>query len=138
VPASHTPNMEILFVVLQVLFEIVFQIVVEGLIEFGLWSMRSRRTPRSPIGPVLAALGYVLIGALAGGLSLLLFPSLMIRSGVLRVVNLVLTPLAAGAAMAGIGAWRRRRGQLLLRLDHFSYGAVFALSMALVRFVGGR
>jgi hypothetical protein len=52
----------------------------------------------------------------------------------MRVANLVLTPLAAGLMMSLMGAWRRRRGDDLIRLDRFSYGVLFALAMALVRF----
>jgi hypothetical protein len=36
--------------------------------------------------------------------------------------------------MMFIGSWRRRRGQEVVRLDHFSYGFLFAICMAAVRF----
>jgi hypothetical protein len=36
--------------------------------------------------------------------------------------------------MVALGAWRAQRGEPLLRLDRFSYGYLFALSQALVRF----
>ena len=39
--------------------------------------------------------------------------------------------------MAGIGAWRRRRDQELIRLDRFAYGYLFALAMAAIRFAFG-
>ena len=58
----------------------------------------------------------------------------MVKNGALRWVNLVLTPLSVGACMAGIGLWRANRGQRRLRIDRFSYGYLFALSLALVRF----
>ena len=58
----------------------------------------------------------------------------------LRVIDLTralagpyATLLLAGLAMAALGAWRSRRGQATLRIDRFSYGYLFALSMALVR-----
>jgi hypothetical protein len=71
----------------------------------------------------------------AGGISLWFFPApyLRQRRG-LRIANLAVAPLAAGAAMSMMGAWRRRRGEALIRLDRFGYGVLFALSMALVRF----
>ena len=50
----------------------------------------------------------------------------------------MLTPLAAGTAMAALGAWGRRREEKTIRLDRFGYGFAFALSMALVRFLGAR
>jgi hypothetical protein len=36
--------------------------------------------------------------------------------------------------MAGMGAWRARRGQPVLRIDKFAYGFLFALALALVRY----
>ena len=40
--------------------------------------------------------------------------------------------------MMSIGAFRRRRGEELIRLDSFSYGALFALALALIRLMFGR
>jgi hypothetical protein len=51
---------------------------------------------------------------------------------------LVLVPIAAGAAMSLMGAWRRRRDQTLIRLDRFAYGYVFAIAMAAIRFTWGQ
>ncbi len=36
--------------------------------------------------------------------------------------------------MVALGARRAKRGEPLLRIDRFSYGYLFALSLALVRF----
>jgi hypothetical protein len=36
--------------------------------------------------------------------------------------------------MCAMGVWRARRGEQLLRIDRFSYGYLFAVSLALVRF----
>jgi hypothetical protein len=65
------------------------------------------------------------------------FPTSFIRDPRLRVINVALTPIVAGAAMALLGTWRRRREQPLVRLDRFTYGFVFAFAMALVRLIGG-
>ncbi|HAV63017.1 MAG TPA: hypothetical protein DCY13_11705 [Verrucomicrobiales bacterium] len=119
---------ELLF---QFVGEILLQVIFEAMAELGL---RSAAAPfnRRP-NPWLAALGYALFGALSGGLSVLVFPALFIDSPEGRFANLLLTPVLAGAAMALLGAWRRRRGQALIRLDRFAYGYLFALSMALTR-----
>ncbi len=61
-------------------------------------------------------------------------PSLMISSHPLRIVNLIVTPVLSGAAMAAIGQWRRRRDLSLIGLDRFVYGYLFAMAMAIVRF----
>lgn len=52
----------------------------------------------------------------------------------LRLANLVFTPIVVGLLMAALGAWRAWHGQIILRIDRFSYGFLFALSLALVRF----
>jgi FtsH-binding integral membrane protein len=122
-------------VLLELLFgflgELLLQVLAEVLFELGL---RSIATPfeRSP-NPYLATVGYVLLGALAGALSLWAFPSLLIVSHVGRIANVVVTPLLAGGAMAALGAWRRRRDDQLVVLDRFAYGYLFSLVMALVR-----
>jgi len=116
---------------------VLLQLCGEFLAELLGRSVREPFRRPQPINPLLAALGYALFGAVAGALSLWLFPALFVASSALRLVNLVVTPLLAGAAMALLGAWRRRHEQATIRLDTFLYGYVFALAMALVRFVWG-
>jgi len=123
-------------IIFQFIAEILLQIVVEILVEFG---FRSFAEPfRNKPNAWFAAAGYALFGAIAGGLSLLVFPSSFIGAKSLQLVNLALAPIAAGAAMSLLGAWRLRRDQTLIRLDRFSYGYLFALSMALIRFAFAR
>ena len=120
-------------ILIEVLGEFLLQIILEALVELGLHSMKAPF--KKPLSPWLAAIGYGIFGAMAGAVSLWIAPSHFIDAGPLRVINLVATPLAAGVVMAAIGAWRAQKGQALLRLDRFSYGFLFALSVALVRFV---
>ena len=128
---------ELLLIVLQFLGEIVLQIVFETLGEVGLRSLREPFRRPEPPHPVLAAIGYALLGAIAGGISLWLFPKLFITTEWLRIANLVVTPVAAGGAMCLVGYWRRKRDQALIRLDRFAWGFLFALAMAIVRFAWG-
>ena len=121
---------------LEFLFELIgeflIQAVGEVLVEVGL---RSLAAPfQREANPWLAAVGYLLFGAAVGGLSLLVFPNHLTPPGLLRKLNLIFTPLAVGGCMAALGAWRARRGQSLLRIDRFVYGAFFAASMGTVRF----
>ena len=126
---------EILFVLLQFVGELVLQVILEALAELGLHSVRETFRRPKPSHPALAAVGYAILGAAAGAISLWLFPQLFIDTPRLRILNLLVTPVAAGAVMASIGAWRRKRDKELIRLDRFAYGFLFALAMALVRFV---
>lgn len=109
--------------------------LAEALAEFGLHSMREPF--RTPPKPWLAAIGYAILGTIAGAISLLILPTLFVHSHGLQLMNVVVTPIAAGLAMMAIGAWRRRRDQELIRIDQFAYGYLFALAMALVRYSFG-
>ena len=122
-------------IVARLIAEIVLQLVFELLVELGLRSVRE--TFENPPNPWLASFGYVILGAIAGGISVLAFPSLFFNTPTTRVVNLVVAPIAAGFAMAALGAWRRRKDQPVIRIDRFSYGYLFALSMAAVRYAVG-
>lgn len=126
-----------LWAIVELFGELLLQLCGEYLAELFGRSVRAPFRRPQPPNPLLAALGYALFGAAAGALSLWLFPLLFVSSPTLRLVNLVLTPLLAGAVMALLGAWRRRHEQATIRLDSFLYGYVFALTMALVRFVWG-
>ena len=119
--------------IFEILGEILLQGVIEALAELGLHSLAEPF--RKPRNPWLAGTGYAIFGAVAGGLSLLLFPSHLVGGELMRIVNLVLTPAAVGMLMCGMGAWRAKRGEPLLRIDRFAYGYLFAVAVALVRFL---
>ena len=124
--------MEFIFELLFEIFgELLLQIVFELLAEFG-WRSLQQPFKQAP-NPLLAGVGYALFGAVAGGLSLWWFPNLFIASPVGRIANVIVTPILSGAAMAALGAWRRRRDQPTVLLDRFAYAFIFAMSMALVR-----
>ncbi|MEX0641460.1 MAG: hypothetical protein WD468_02100 [Pirellulales bacterium] len=112
--------------------ELVLQLVAEVLYELGLHSLA--KPFRRPANPWFAAFGYLLFGVIAGGLSLLLFPSHLVAGKTWQIVNLIVTPIAVGLLMSAMGAWRARRGEEVLRIDRFSYGYLFALALALIRF----
>lgn len=128
--------MEVVFEALfQFLGELLLQLVFEVLAELGFRSVKE--VFRKPANPWLAAIGYALLGAAAGWLSLLVMPTLLLAGETARVAGLFATPLVAGALMAALGAWRLRRDQAIVRLDRFAYGYLFALAMAGVRFAYG-
>jgi hypothetical protein len=117
---------------LEIVGEILLQALFEALAELGL---RSLAAPfAKPLNPWLAAIGYLLFGAAAGGASLWLFSSHLVKGQSLRILNLLITPVAVGLLMCIVGTWRLRRGQALLRIDRFAYSYLFALSLAGVRF----
>jgi FtsH-binding integral membrane protein len=118
--------------IFEIIWELLLQVVFEVLAEFGMHSTIEvfKRRPN----PWFAAVGHVLLGAIAGLISLLIFPALLIHSHNAQLASLFLTPLLAGGTMSLVGSWRRRRGQPVMRIDRFAYGYLFAVAMALVRF----
>jgi hypothetical protein len=130
--------MEVIFeLVFEFFGEIILQVVFEALAEAGLHVFRDRRkTSSGHSQPWLAAIGYVLFGAIAGAISLWVMPTLFITSQAGRIANLVITPVASGLAMVAIGSLRKRRrgNEMLPRIDRFGFAFIFALTMALVRY----
>lgn len=121
---------------LELLFEIfgefVLQVVVEVLLQGGMHTLAAPFQKRP--SPWLAALGYLVFGIVAGGISLWVFPSYLMSHPQWRVLNAACTPVVAGLCVAALGAWRARRGQTALRIDQFTYGYLFALAFGLMRF----
>ncbi|MFM2094909.1 MAG: hypothetical protein RIS70_2033 [Planctomycetota bacterium] len=122
--------MEFLF---ELLFEFLLQILVEAMVEFGFRSVADPSKSRDR--PWLAVVGYAVVGAILGGASLWFLPRHMIGNSAGRIFNLVATPFAVGMCMSGLGSWRSRRGQAVIGIDRFWYGALFAFAFAMVRFV---
>lgn len=117
---------------IQIIGEFVLQVVGEALVELGLHVVAEPF--RKPPNPWLAGIGYFLLGAIIGGISLLIISSHLVVGQEWRIINLIATPVAVGFSMSLIGAWRAKRGQTVLRIDRFAYGYLFALSFALIRF----
>ena len=116
----------------EIVLEVLLQLFFEVLVELGLHSIAEPF--RKPPNPWLAAMGYGILGVAAGGISLWPFPTYLVAGETLRILNLVLTPVAVGLLMCLMGAWRAHRGQQVLRIDRFAYGYLFALALALIRF----
>lgn len=120
---------------LEFLAEIFIEVFAEALFELGFYSLAEALNRKRKRNPVLASIGYLLWGGIIGGVTLLVFPMHMIKQPSLRMLNLFISPIVAGLAMSGIGALRKRKGQDLLRIDSFFYGALFAFGLAMVRFL---
>ena len=87
---------------------------------------------------MLAGIGYAIVGALVGAMSLLIFPTSLVGSGRFRGASLIVTPLLVGSTMWLLGRWRRQQDKPSTRLATFWYGFIFAFLMALVRFLWAR
>ena len=116
--------------------ELLIQLLFQALFELGIHAFQ-RKTPserKGPVSPWVAAPMYLAIGAGIGFVSVLVVPGSVIPTLFGRIANLLLMPFASGAFMSLMGAWRRKRGEEIVRIDRFWYGFLFALGMGLVRF----
>ena len=126
---------ELLFGLLFAVFEALLELLFSLLVDLGLHSLKETTVKREERNPIFAGIGYGLLGLIAGGLSLLFFPNAFARSERFHGINLLISPVLAGLAMAGLGWLLERSGKRRLRLDSFTYGFIFALPMAIVRFL---
>lgn len=117
------------------IWEIFFQVLIELLANFVSAKLSK---PQKPVGPLAAAICYTIFGALAGVLSLLIFPKSFINTIWLRQVNLIITPAVCGLIMSRYGNYKKNHNKGATRLDTFAYGFLFAFAMALVRYLLGQ
>lgn len=126
--------MEIIFEILfKFIAELLIQAVLEFLAEIGSRFLEGRL--KRPRNPLYATVGFIIVGAIVGGVSLLILPFSLIDEPFFRNINLFLTPVLLGFMMTLIGKLRQKKGQDLVRIDRFGYAFAFAFAMGLVRFV---
>jgi hypothetical protein len=87
------------------------------------------------VHPVIAGIGIAMWGALAGAVVSLAWPARILPPVVVRGASLVLSPLISGAVMHQYGQCRDRQRESRSHLATFWGGALFAFSMAVVRFM---
>ena len=116
-------------------WEAFLPIASELLFEVGLESMGEALRRRRHVHPVVAGIGIALWGALAGAVLSLIWPARILQPVLLQGASLVVSPLISGAVMHEYGQWRDRRREPRSHLATFWGGALFAFSVALVRFL---
>jgi hypothetical protein len=126
---------ELLFELAWLVFELVVELLLEGGID-GLVSAYKRTLGRENRDPVIAAVGYALLGAAFGQLSLWLVPGRLLPAGPFPGLSVLIATPAAGWAMQRWGRHRRARGSSPTNLATFPGGAAFAGAFSLVRLSG--
>ncbi len=122
-------------IIIEIVLELLINVFAELLFEVGLTVLKESIRRNGASYPILACIGYALLGCVAGGLSLLVFPRQYMRSERYHGLGLLLIPILAGSVMAGLGAIKSKMGKRVIRLDTFSFGFVFAFFMTLTRFL---
>ena len=126
--------MEILIEVLWFVVQLVLEVFGEALLELALAAIKEA-LGRENRNPVLATLGYLLLGGIIGAISVLVWPQRFLRAGPVPGLSLVISPVAGAAAMEAWGRFRQRRNHATTNLATFYGGGAFALGLAIVRFV---
>ncbi len=117
------------------ILEIFGQIIFEIAASFGWESLKDSLRREREATPFLAGVGQLLMGAAAGGLSLVVFGARLTRPAVFPGISLIASPIGTGLAMHWLGELWRSRGEDRPAMFTFRGGATFAFGMALVRFL---
>jgi len=114
--------LELLFAFLEMFLELFFEAAFEFAAEFIgaiIWRGVAAVFDTSEFkNPLVAGIGYMFLGGVAGGLSLLLFPHPLVHPSRVPGLSVVISPVLAG----------------LVQIESFGYGFAFAFGMAVVRF----
>lgn len=125
----------LLSAVAELLFEVFFQVVVEAVVALIVRSVRNVFEETNAINPILATIGYLLLGSAFGLASVRLFPHPFFQPSKFHGVSLVISPLITGMVMSQVGTMLRRKGKQAVRIESFGYGFTFALGVAIICFI---
>jgi peptidoglycan/LPS O-acetylase OafA/YrhL len=120
--------------ILVFFLELILELFGEVLLEGGLAALKDL-FDRENRAPQLATFGYLLLGALVGGLFVWGYPQRLTPPSAYRGISLAVAPFAGGAVMEAWGALRRSRGHETTQLATWYGGAAFLFGLALVRFL---
>jgi hypothetical protein len=125
----------LLEVLLEFFFEAAFELAAEAMTDLILRGLVAVFDNSEFTNPFLAYVGYIFLGGLSGGFSVLAFPHPFVHPSRIPGMSLVASPVLTGLAMWFLGSLLRKSGKKVMRIESFGYGFAFALGMALVRFV---
>jgi len=117
-------------IIVEIFAELFLQLIIELIANFGIHAFNFEKRPH----PVVASIGYLLLGAVLGAISLFMFKDSFIQGDTMQLVNLFATPVLVGLIMSAIGKVRESRDKEVVRLEKFAYGFLFAFGLALVRY----
>jgi hypothetical protein len=125
---------DLLLAVAEIFLEALFELAGEAVLDLALRALGEAFESADRANPVLASLGYAILGFLAGGVSLFVFPHPLVRPSRVHGISLLVSPVVTGLLMSFIGSSLRRQGKKVVQIESFGYGFAFAFGMALIRF----
>lgn len=122
---------------MEIIFELLGELLFETLFTAVL-SVFDARLPGTRNIQLFRWLGFLVLGGILGGLSVLVFPAHFIRREELRLAWLIAAPLVGGVSMLCFEAFWRRREPAPWNAWHFAHGATLTGVIALCRFLAIR
>ena len=126
--------LELLFLFAEVIFEALFEFALEAAFDLIFRAIAEVFEISELTNPLLACVGYVLLGGATGGVSLLLYPHPLFHPSRVHGISLLVSPILTGLAMWQVGSLLRTKNKKVIRIESFWYGFTFAVGMAFVRF----
>ena len=126
---------ELIGFILELLFEVFLELLAAAIDDLVNRSAGEALNFPEISNPTLAAIGYLILGAFSGGISVVLFPHPFFPRTRYHGISMVISPWLTGAFLAIIGRYFRGRGREATRIESFAYGFVFAFGMAAIRFL---
>jgi len=116
---------------------LLFQVLLELFINLP-WDFFWYREPRVDAKnsrPIWIGFWSLVIGAVVGGLSLLLFPDVIAKRAWLRIFLLFFAPVFAGTTGYWSARLRSARRHYVVPSQHFWWSCMFSLGYVIIRFV---
>ena len=125
---------ELVIALVQFICEVLLQMAGDALAELGWNALREVFRPWRPPVRGLILVGYSIIGAALGALSLLVFPKHFAASMPLRLATLALAPIASALAVAPAIPLLHSSAESEDIWRRFWNAYAFSLTFALIRF----
>ncbi|MDX2051887.1 MAG: hypothetical protein SFV15_05800 [Polyangiaceae bacterium] len=128
---------ELLILVVHLVLELVWNLITWFLYDLILsgrdqkWAGEREESSQG----ALVVLASAAVGAALGGISLLVWPHVLLKYSWLRLFNFVLAPVLAGLFASTMSRSRRERGEASDEKVHVWGAVLFTLSYGVVRFV---
>jgi hypothetical protein len=129
---------EVIASIFQILVELGLQIAADAFAELGFHALKEMMKPSRPPRPALAAVGYFLMGILAGWISLWPYPVRLAGSTDLRLLGLAVLPVASALCIWLFLTAINRPATSDDRRRRFWFAYAFGVAFALTRFSFGK
>jgi hypothetical protein len=121
-------------IIVEFLLELVIEVLGEALFAIAGAVLQEAISDEDQAQRVPAAVGHVLMGCIAGAVSLVILQRQVVPYVGPHGFSLIIAPVATGALLECLGRWWVRRDNVRMALFTFRGGFCFAFGMAVVRF----